>query len=53
MTAEERVSCDWCGREFATIHGLKIHCVKVHALDMELAKDGFEPALSLHREVRS
>lgn len=46
-TKEELVTCEWCGRDF-TLRGLKAHCAKVHALEMEFGKIGFESAVKLH-----
>lgn len=38
---DKEIPCEWCGRNFSE-KGLKIHCAKVHALEMDLAKDGWE-----------
>lgn len=40
-TVAEQV-CEFCGRGFKTNHGLKIHCVKMHAFEMDMQKLGFE-----------
>jgi hypothetical protein len=33
--------CEFCGRGFATLNGLKIHCAKAHRLEMELETAGW------------
>ena len=40
MSTEEEI-CEFCGRGFLTLNGLKIHCAKAHLLEMEAEGAGW------------
>lgn len=41
MSSAETEVCEFCGRGFKTLNGLKIHCVKAHKVEMNLVSNGW------------
>lgn len=42
-------NCDYCGRDFKTQNGLKIHCVAKHSAEMEVTKQQMNADYDLDR----